>query len=227
MTTQPSSDFTNEPIWVSKGRIPTLDGLRAVAIIFVMVAHAVKTEPFSEAVGRTLGFFRFGSLGVDIFFVFSGFLITTLLLRESKNTGRISLGKFYARRVIRIIPAYCFYIAFVAIATLIRDESIPQADWISAGSFTMNFRDKPTWALGHLWSLSIEEHFYLIWPITIALLSRKLAVTVLIFSLVSQPIIRWGVLFAAPEYSAMTDLWTFTRSDSIDAGSLMAIMATE
>jgi peptidoglycan/LPS O-acetylase OafA/YrhL len=96
---------TEAPAWIENGRIPCLDGMRAFSIVLVLSSHVVTAggSIFPAALRRRT---YMGGLGVDIFFVISGFLITLLLLREHKRNGEISLKSFYTRRVLRILPAY-------------------------------------------------------------------------------------------------------------------------
>jgi peptidoglycan/LPS O-acetylase OafA/YrhL len=151
------------------GYEPALDGIRAVAVLFVMAGH--------------LNLVYAGGLGVDIFFVLSGYLITAILVSEFSASGRISLKKFYARRALRILPAVILLLLalniFVAItqpreeAATLRWDSLGAlfyiANWLRAFGHDIGI-------LGHLWSLSIEEQFYFFWPITLAfLLSRNLS----------------------------------------------------
>jgi peptidoglycan/LPS O-acetylase OafA/YrhL len=138
------------------GRIPSLDGLRAVSIVLVLASHAIQgTHSLLFHF-----FFLHSDLGVRVFFIISGFLITSLLLREREKTSRISLRLFYVRRTLRILPPFVLFVAVVAI--FIR---VPAGNWIYALTYTMNFDPHPPWVLGHLWSLSVEEQFYLLWPL--------------------------------------------------------------
>src|SRR5215467_4874995 len=95
----------------TSGRIPSLDGLRALAIVLVLFEHGMKAH-FDDAAGWTS---LYGGLGVSIFFVLSGYLITLLLLREWQSTGTISLKGFYGRRALRIFPAFYTYVLVVVI----------------------------------------------------------------------------------------------------------------
>jgi peptidoglycan/LPS O-acetylase OafA/YrhL len=212
------------PPWLATGRIPALDGLRALAVGLVLLSHAhvapgFPTRRFVRASDRL------GSAGVDVFFVLSGFLITTLLCREYARTERISLRAFYARRVLRIVPAYVCFLLFVAVLAFSARADITTPDWVAAGTYTMNFRPAPAWELGHIWSLSIEEHFYVLWPPLFALLPRRYAVGALVGVLVLEPAIRWTILVASPTHATLTELWTFTRLDSIAAGCLLALLS--
>ena len=142
----------------NSGRLPSLDGLRALSIGLVLFAHSHPPEKFEKVA------FYCGNLGVRIFFVISGFIITWLLLQEAKSNGGISLKDFYIRRIARIFPAYYTYLAVVFF--------LDRAGLLNGGSniqrilnilFLANYGpcEGPT---GVLWSLGVEEQFYLLWP---------------------------------------------------------------
>ena len=142
-------------------RIPSLDGLRTISIVLVLLGHLYGTAHYPK---NALTFFlaRYAHLGVQIFFGISGFLITTLLLNERRKTGRIDFYAFYLRRTRRIFPAAFFYITVMAI--------VARPGYLGwAYSYTMCYagQGRP-WLLGHLWSLSVEEQFYLLWPFVLA-----------------------------------------------------------
>ena len=140
-------------------RIPSLDGLRALSILLVIGGH------FSD---RPAGNFL-ASLGVHIFFVISGYLITRLLLEEHADTQKISLAGFYRRRCFRIFPAAFTYIAIIGILS-----PNSRAGLWYAMTYTASYRvsELPTNFL-HLWSLSVEEQFYLLWPLALVLGFRR------------------------------------------------------
>lgn len=149
-------------------RIEGLDGLRALSILIVLAGHAARgVDP-----PRWLWPLRdLGTLGVYLFFAISGFIITLLMLRERQRRGRVSLKAFWQRRALRILPPFaaaCGGIALAAAAGLI--------DWhwqsfLGALSFTKNTGlFKGDWFFGHFWSLSMEEQFYLFWPLLFLLL---------------------------------------------------------
>jgi peptidoglycan/LPS O-acetylase OafA/YrhL len=142
-------------------RIPTLDGLRGLAILLVLAHHQLIPV-------RSSG----GFLGVDLFFVLSGFLITTLLMEEFDATGDISLKRFYARRALRLAPALLLYLLFALAVVLRTSPAEFAAELKSVGlslTYMMNWRmafsaNPPLGPTAIIWSLSIEEQFYLLWP---------------------------------------------------------------
>ncbi len=123
---------------VNGSRVPALDGLRAVSIGLVLIAHLVGTRHFLWSSSSPLG--DIGNLGVCVFFVISGFLITTLLLKEEARQGRINLAAFYGRRACRILPAAGLYLlTFAVVGAVTRAIAIAPADWLHALTFTMNY----------------------------------------------------------------------------------------
>jgi peptidoglycan/LPS O-acetylase OafA/YrhL len=135
-------------------RIASLDGIRAVAVALVIVGHLA-----GHSATLYLGVF-----GVQIFFVLSGYLITRLLLEERRRDGVISLRDFYRRRCWRILPAAYAYILIVTVI------SGSRSGWGYALTYTTPYSSIPVAAVyGHLWSLSIEEQFYLLWPLALVL----------------------------------------------------------
>ena len=137
-------------------RIPSLDGLRAISITLVILSHLVKWKHISlEVLGS------YGALGVHVFFVLSGYLITNLLLHEYERSSTISLRDFYIRRAYRIFPAAFVFLVVVIILYW------QQIRWYHAAAallYVANMDMARPWIFGHLWSLSIEEQFYLLWP---------------------------------------------------------------
>lgn len=146
-------------------RIPSLDGLRAVSLACVLLAHLSGTRHFFRWDVLEI----YGNFGVRIFFVISGFLITGLLLKERERTGTISLCDFYVRRSYRILPAaYVFMLAVIAAHW----HALSWSSILSALTYSSNYLHDKNWVLGHLWSLSVEEQFYLLWPLTLLLFFR-------------------------------------------------------
>jgi peptidoglycan/LPS O-acetylase OafA/YrhL len=164
--------------------------------------------------------------GVDIFFVISGFLITLLLLRERERAGRISLSAFYVRRALRILPAY---IAYLSVVLFVQRAGLAYMDgraWLTSLTYTVNFLPVPNpyWMIGQMWSLSVEEHFYLAWPVTLVLLGKRKSVVVLVAGTVAASILRFIVWEHYREYIDK-DFFTLTRIDTIGVGCLLAILA--
>ena len=136
-------------------RIPSLDGLRAISISLVVLGHWVELRYHSDVAGA------FANLGVRIFFIISGYLITSLLLREHAQTSTIALSEFYKRRAYRILPAS---IVFMAVVFLVFWQQTSWYHMLAAALYLANFDFTHPWFLGHLWSLSVEEQFYFLWP---------------------------------------------------------------
>lgn len=137
---------------------PELDGIRALCIIFTI---------FNHVPGRPV--WINGTIGVDVFFALSGWLITALLIREQVTTGRISLGSFYIRRTFRILPLYFFMVGLYTALALAGAKAGGTTEWRHAFgymlSMTMEYRPLSAGNLfGHAWTLGIEEKFYIVWP---------------------------------------------------------------
>lgn len=154
-------------------RLPGLDLLRAIAIVWVMLFHSFSVGglgPDFEWLSR------FGWAGVDIFFVLSGFLIGTQVLRQLQRSESFSVGDFYARRAWRILPAFAVMLALYALVPTLREAPGLQPWWQFA-TFTMNLlidyaRNQ---AFSHAWSLCVEEHFYLVFPLLAWWLTRRVS----------------------------------------------------
>jgi peptidoglycan/LPS O-acetylase OafA/YrhL len=199
---------------------PALDGLRTIAVGIVLAAHGGVT------------WFRSGGVGVDIFFVLSGFLITTILSGEYARTGGINFRNFYARRFLRLVPALVITCVLVAVAKPAFDEPFPGIDLALALTYTSNWAQAfygyhLTW-LNHCWSLAIEEQFYLIWPLVIVGLERS----------ARSPAAKAGLLLAGAAGIAVWRAWHVgvwtderinfgldTRMDTLMAGSALAYYA--
>jgi peptidoglycan/LPS O-acetylase OafA/YrhL len=140
-------------------RIPSLDGLRAISITLVVVGHWAELRYRPSEISDVAG--AFANLGVRIFFVISGYLITTLLLKEYGKTSTIGLREFYVRRAYRILPAA---IVFMVPVFVIFWHQLRWYHMVAAALYLANFDFAHPWFLGHLWSLSVEEQFYFLWP---------------------------------------------------------------
>lgn len=166
-----------------------IDGWRAIAAGFVVFSHAINfrfTVPPGAAmhlVQRVSG--PLAQIGVQLFFVISGFIITSLMLREQGKRGRISIAAFYARRFCRILPPLLAYFGAVGLLSAAGALTLPAASFASAATFTCNigFVDCDWW-VAHTWSLAVEEQFYLAWPLLIALAAPRWRVPLLIAALI-------------------------------------------
>jgi len=150
----------------SNMRIHSLQGLRAICITFVVLAHLSGTHHCFHSVVVE----RYGNLGVRIFLVLSGYLITSQLVKERLATGSISLKTFYARRAYRIFPA-AYVFMLVAIAT--HWTELSWGNTATALTYTVNYYQHGSHVLGHLWSLGVEEQYYLLWPLCLLLFFRS------------------------------------------------------
>ncbi|OYX10767.1 MAG: hypothetical protein B7Z16_18080, partial [Algoriphagus sp. 32-45-6] len=165
----PAVDGAGRAVVPLGGRIPSLDGWRAFSIAMVLASHSPLMQGFPPQWQYPLGFVVDGNLGVRIFFIISGFLITWLMIKEKEKRGVISLRLFYLRRALRILPVCYVYLLVVFLLSLATPFSQGPAVWLSNLTFTTNFmldRDWQgvPWTTIHLWSLAIEEQFYLQWP---------------------------------------------------------------
>ena len=201
------------------GYRPSLDGLRAIAIIVVVSVHTFRWPTD-------------GTLGVDLFFVLSGFLITTLLLEEHASTGAITLRGFYGRRVRRLGPALLALLIIYTAVTLVRWPSgVVATHLIFPLTWTTNLAMAGGGTgvgdgLQHLWSLAAEEQFYLLWPVVLILLlrgRRGLLVPILVviggICLIGQVQAGFGPETAWMEYSPM-----LRSANSLIAGCMAALI---
>ena len=200
-------------------RDPELDGLRGIAVGLVLACHLLGVR-----LGYSWGL-PLGSLGVQLFFALSGFLITRLLVRESDGTGGIDLKRFYIRRAFRIFPA--FYVFLGAMALLIVRGLVTDTNWKSfaaAALYVSNIRGSST-TLGHTWSLAVEEQFYALWPLGLSLIprTRRRQVTVGIILV----FVTWRAVAIALELwplgSSVFYERTDFRLDSLLLGGLIAM----
>ena len=179
-------------------RIPSLDGLRALSIIMVMGLHTIQRMETERPVFLLWPTVFNGSLGVSIFFVISGYLITRLLLHEAGTRGDISLGGFYLKRAFRILPPLYAYVGVLLALSAAGRLALTRIDVLSALFFFHNYALHSTsWAIEHFWTLSVEEQFYLLWPVILiaclrssATLGSRRAATVAIVVMLLSPIVR-------------------------------------
>jgi peptidoglycan/LPS O-acetylase OafA/YrhL len=205
-------------------RIPILDGLRAISIALVVIEHLQGTKgfPVSRELATRLHLGDCGRLGVTVFFVISGYLITTLLLREHERTGTLHLGRFYLRRTFRIFPAFYVLIAVVGLLWSAGYVRLLPGDLFHASTYTMNYHWPRAWALGHTWSLAVEEQFYLLWPAMLLFLGLRRGLAAAATFVVLAPFLRYVTWMA--DRGGGLDFWEpfHTTFDSIAVGCLLA-----
>jgi peptidoglycan/LPS O-acetylase OafA/YrhL len=192
--------------------IPTLNGLRAIAVLFVILNHAGLPAP--------------GGFGVLTFFTLSGFLITWLLLKEHRRTGAISLRTFYLRRTLRIFPAYYAYAALLIglLLLLHKQINLPQAlaSLFYVNNYYQAIAGDPNTGFSHTWSLAVEEQFYLVWaPAILVLLRYKKVLPALCTAIVAVWIYRLVLVSIGVNQGYIYEAFD-TRADHLLVGCLLA-----
>jgi peptidoglycan/LPS O-acetylase OafA/YrhL len=213
-------------------RIRSLDGWRAVGVSLVLVSHAPFTAGFPERYASVLERVADGELGVRIFFVLSGFLITYLLLEEAAAARAISLQRFYVRRALRILPIYFTYLLVLGVLAALGLYHDAWSSWLGALTFTRNLFGAGRSATVQLWSLAVEEQFYLVWPTLVAAwaLWRRppLLVGVTVAAIILCPIVRATWLSFVPGGSFVNRLLgpqsALMYADSLCVGCLAAFL---
>ncbi|MDH0865028.1 acyltransferase [Mitsuaria sp. GD03876] len=212
-----------EPSTFRLGHRPALDGLRGFAVLCVMIFHA------------HTGFLEGGGLGVEIFFVLSGFLITTLLCEELDRYGNVDLKNFYARRALRLAPALLLLVFVYAVwSCLALDGGKARQNLFEAGialTYTSNWARAFWWnppdLLGHTWSLSIEEQFYLLWPVILLVASRftsdRRKLALLALGLAALSLVWRNVLLAHHRDAERLFNGLDTRADALMIGCALAL----
>ena len=214
---------------------PELDVLRFFAFLGVFVFHAApRTMDFYDRAGYPhwlssllIPTFGAGAYGVDLFFALSAYLITSLLLRERAATGALDLRGFYLRRILRIWPLYLAFVAFAAIfAALVPGQHLPMKYVVGysllAGNWIYAFYGLPASFAVPLWTVSIEEQFYLAWPLALRKASVRAMAIISVGILVVANVWRvWLAVTAAP--TERIEYNTFTRLDPIALGILIAL----
>jgi peptidoglycan/LPS O-acetylase OafA/YrhL len=204
--------------------IPSLDGLRAISVGTIIAAH------MSGVVAQRIPLLPFwlyvawGSLGVQTFFVISGFLITLILLKELNATGTISLGRFYFRRALRIFPAFYVYLAAGFALTLAGVFAGELKAFLIAGTYTTNYLGLNSPLLEHTWSLSLEEQFYLLWPAALLLLGTRKGIKLATWLILLSPLSRLVTYYLATHHRALVGAMLHSGLDSIMFGCLLALL---
>lgn len=201
--------------------LPYLDSVRGLALLLVILFH--------------YGTLSFGWMGVELFFVLSGFLISSILLSTKDRPLSKYLGRFYIRRVLRIFPVYFCYILIMALAYYFSGQPREfSSAAIGLVTFTYNLswlrhEVRPTDFFIHFWSLSVEEQFYLVWPLLVFFASTKFLRRLMILAVAVAPLGRWyfGELLNAGDHSSAVAgrilyFFTLTHIDALAAGTLLA-----
>ena len=204
----------------------------------VVLAHVGDTCPptFLKWVWP-IALFADWDCGVTIFFVLSGYLITSILLREYDMIGRIDMKAFYMRRILRIFPAFYLFLFFLIGLDLAGAIHLSALEFLFAGTHLINYStaiqlalhwpvetSKDYWFIGHFWTLSMEEQFYWMWPLTLTLLLRKHWWGGLLGVILAMPLVRLMSYYLCPGLRGQLGMMLHTASDGIFIGCLLAIV---
>jgi peptidoglycan/LPS O-acetylase OafA/YrhL len=214
---------------------PELDGLRFYAFLAVFAFHILPEPPaFYSGLHLPLtslwvGVAKSGASGVDLFFALSAFLITSLLLRERQQTGGISLRLFYVRRILRIWPLYLVVLAVaVALAHTIPSQNLPRYYLVGYLLFVGNWVNaafgRPKSVCAPLWTVSIEEQFYLVWPALMKMLGRQGMIIAAVVTFLLATLSQIGVALTGLS-SRYIYYGSTSRSGSLALGILLALFA--
>lgn len=230
---------------VKNKKIPSLDGLRALSIFLVLFDHAAHSLSPDITHNWLYTILSNSDLGVRIFFVISGYLITRLLLEETERNGKINLKKFYIKRVLRIFPVFYLFILVIVLMNIIVGDVFYWTDILIAGTFLWNMKsliqpgrndygDTGSWRnpgrdgwllLGHFWTLAMEEQFYLIWPFVMKKVhSHKKLIRICIAIMLLMPLVRVAAYFLLPQARGQINAMIFTSCDTLLIGSAAALI---
>jgi peptidoglycan/LPS O-acetylase OafA/YrhL len=226
------SSFASAQLAV-KGHMPALDGIRGIAILLVMVCHFSRVMDLNPSTQQFFNrLMEAGWVGVDLFFVLSGFLITGILL-DSKESSRYFF-KFYMRRILRIFPLYylaCLsYLVFLPLVqqhlgilrNLVSVAPLQIWFWFYAANWGMAITGLSFGFLGHFWSLAIEEQFYMVWPLVVRVTSKvtlaRICIAIALFSQFLRIAMLWKGFSLGTIY-----VITLTRLDGLVLGALAAL----
>ena len=218
----------------ARKHLPALDGLRGVAILLVLAYHLFASNP-DPAGSKFVRFFARvhaqGWIGVDLFFVLSGFLITGILFDSLSD--RSFFRTFYARRALRIFPLYYGFLLCLFLITCFTHDHWFKGMW-EVVTYSENllwhgwWQTDASWInINHLWSLAIEEQFYLVWPLLVyGLRTRRRILTVALFGIVASVCVRWYVaaFIPAAAHPYVIYCWTPARLDGLLAGAALAML---
>lgn len=210
-----------------QSRIQPLDGIRAIAILMVIICHAIECNPslkefhlLSAALGRA---------GVNLFFVLSGYLITSLLVKEHRITGKIDLRAFIGRRILRIFPAYYAFLIVMGIISFLHvGVHISREELFMDAAFLRNYYlEHAGFWTSHTWSLALEQQFYLLWPAALVLLGLRNGLRYAVGGMILDPFIRLGTYVIFPGQRDIITTMFHTRMDILLYGSVLAIIVAQ
>ncbi|MDB4934149.1 MAG: acyltransferase 3 [Labilithrix sp.] len=234
--------------------IPTLDGMRGIAVLLVLMFHFAWTFPGDDPTTATTlmdtiavrvhAFMWSGWTGVDLFFVLSGYLITRGLVAPSKRPLGERLKMFWMRRVLRIFP---LYYAFIIVGTIVALVAVGGSAWIPGPSYwiymqnyALAFDDEVLRWTAHFWSLAIEEQFYFVWPIVAVMVSRRRLIPTILVLVPAVVALRGIMIFKGAHIPALQQVFhdehgiakfvyraTFTRADGLLLGAFVAVTQRE
>lgn len=220
--------------------IPALDGVRGWAILLVIMNHTImllpRQEPIAFPIRKIIELLGMGWVGVDLFFVLSGFLITGILLRTKNEEGYYI--NFYARRSLRIFPLYYLVITVYVLVVPLFFVNFNQiyTETIQFGKFiyyiyAQNFMpgrfhidSLPQLLLAPTWSLAVEEHFYLLWPTIVYFMKDRHLLRLSVVLIIVAVLLRVTFKLLGDPFSSLIYVCTFCRMDSILVGALIAVV---
>lgn len=217
------SNEDKSPDFLTSSYLPSLDGWRAVGVTMVLLGHAKLSRGVPSIIHKFLDRAVYAELGVQIFFVLSGFLITIILIKTKEKFKTVFLKAFYIKRALRILPVFYLYLIILLLLNLLIDLDLSWRSFLWPLLFVNNFNlfDTP-WLTGHTWSLAVEEQFYLLWPLAFMLIPKKRWLFCL--AIILAKVVLSVFWYVKPEFYNITLGPFLSRSDALLTGCLCAIL---